>query len=269
MGKMKVVLSDPQVLFREGIHFILSGEDEFEVTGETTGNEEALNLIENNPPDIVFLSMQDGKFPGPEITRRIKRNLPPVSVILITDKKEEGKLFDAVRSGASACLTKDTDPESLLDTIRIIADGNRPIIEDLMKPELASMILAEFKDMAAMNEKLDNLLAKLSNKEEQILGNIADGNNIEQLAYKLETDGDGIRQHLGTVINKLISNDHSRALIEAAQSSLPSIARGISGKDGDAAEYVTRAEFSDFKESLMERVKTLIFDLDGKLIPPR
>jgi DNA-binding NarL/FixJ family response regulator len=269
MEKIKVILSEPQVLFREGIHFILSGEDDFEVIGETTGNEEALNFIENNPPDIAFLSMQDSKYPGPEITRRLKRNLPSVSIVLITDKKEEGKLFDAMRSGASACLTKDTDPENLLDTIRGIADGNRPIIEDVMRPELASMVLAEFEDIATMNEKLDDLLAKLSNKEEKILGNIIDGNNIEQIAYKLETDEDGIRQHLGTVINKLISNDRSRALIEAAQRSLPSIVRGINGKDGNSAEYVTRSEFSDFKENLMERVKTLLFDLDGKLVPPR
>lgn len=269
MEKIKVILSDPQVLFREGIHFILSGEDEFEVIGETTGNEEALNLIENNPPDIVFLSMQDVKYPGPEITRRLKRSLPSVSIVLIMDKKEEGKLFDAIRSGASACLTKDTDPENLLDTIRVIADGNRPIMEDVMIPGLASMVLAEFEDIATMNAKLDNLLATLSTKEEQILSDIIDGNSIEQIAYKLETDGDGIRQHLGTVISKLISNDQSRALIEAAQRSLPSIARGIADKDGNAAEYVTRSEFSDFKENLMERVKTLLFDLDGKLVPPR
>jgi DNA-binding NarL/FixJ family response regulator len=269
MGKIKVILSDPQVLFREGIHFILSGEDEFEVIGETTGNEEALNLIENNPPDVAFLSMQDDKFPGPEMTRRLKRNLPSVSVVLITDKKEEGKLFDAIRSGASACLTKDMAPETLLETIRVIADGKLPIMEDVMMPGLASMVLAEFEDIATMNEKLDNLLATLSTKEEQILSNTIDGNDIEQIAYKLETDGDGIRQHLGTVINKLIANDQSRALIEAAQRSLPSIVRSINGKDGNAAEYVTRSEFSDFKENLMERVKTLLFDLDGKLVPPR
>ena len=269
MGKIKVILSDPQVLFREGIHFILSGEDEFEVIGETTGNEEALSLIEANPPDIAFLSMQDDKITGPEATRRIKRSLPSVSIILITDKKEEGMLFDAAKSGASACLTKDMDPETLLDTIKVIADGNLPIIEDAMMPELGSMILAEFEDMTTMNEKLDNLLAKLSTKEEQILGNIADGNSIEQIAYKMETGEDGIRQNLGTVINKLISNDRSRALIDAVQRSLPSVVRDITGKGGSITEYVTRSEFSDFKENLMERVRNLVFDLDGKLVPPR
>ncbi len=269
MEKVKVILSDPQVLFREGIHFILSGEDEFEVIGETTGNEEALSLIEANPPDIVFLSMHDDRFHGPEITRRIKRSLPSVSVVLITDKKEESKLFDAIKSGASACITKDTQPESLLNTIRIIAGGKNPIIEEVMMPELASVIIAEFADMAMMNEKLDNLLARLSTKEEQVLSIIADGSSIEQLAYKLETDEEAIRHHLSMIITKLISNDQARSLIEAAQRSLPSIVRGITEKEGDAADYVTKSEFADFKEALMERVKSLISELDEKIVTKR
>jgi DNA-binding NarL/FixJ family response regulator len=63
MEKAKVFLSDPQVLFREGIHFILSGEDDFEVVGETTSNEDALTHIMANPPNIAVLSMHNGNNP--------------------------------------------------------------------------------------------------------------------------------------------------------------------------------------------------------------
>src|SRR4030042_1813989 len=96
MEKIKVFLSDPQVLFREGIHFILSGEDDFEVTGETTGNEEAFSLIEANPPNIAILSMHDAKADGADITRRIRRNMPSVFVILIMDNKEPEKVSAAI-----------------------------------------------------------------------------------------------------------------------------------------------------------------------------
>ena len=89
--KIRVFLSDPQILFREGIHFVLSGEDDFEVTGETTGNEEAYSLIENNPPNIAILSAYDNKTNGFDITRRVRRNLPSVYVILIMDKKDPEK----------------------------------------------------------------------------------------------------------------------------------------------------------------------------------
>jgi len=115
--KIKVLLSDPQILFREGIHFTLSGEDDFEVIGETTSNEEALALIESNPPNIAILNMKNGKLDGQTVTRRIKRNFPSVAVILVTDIDNEELLFSAIKSGASGYLTKDTDPDH-----RITAD---------------------------------------------------------------------------------------------------------------------------------------------------
>ena len=261
MEKVKVFLSDPQVLFREGIHFILSGEEDFEVTGETTSNEEAFTLIEANPPNIAILSMQNGKFDGPEITRRIKRSLPSVSVILTMDKGDEEQLFLAMKSGTSACLTKDTDPEYLLDIIRVVAQGSHPIIEALLLPGLASRALIEFEDLVTLSEQLDNLLARLTPKETEILGSIAAGNGIEQVAANLNINEETIRRNLRLILNKLVANDQSRALIEAAQRSLPSIMRGSVKMDGPSVEYVTKVEFNEFKDSLMERLKSFIGEL--------
>jgi two-component system, NarL family, response regulator DevR len=261
MEKVKVFLSDPQVLFREGIHFILSGEDDFEVTGETTSNEDAFTHIETNPPNIAILSMLDPKADGPEITRRIKRNLPLVYVILTMEKKEVDKVFAAMKSGASDCLTKDTEPEHLLDVIRVVAQGNYPILEELLTPGLASLVLAEFEDLAAINAQFDNLLANLAPKETQILTSIVGGNNIQQIAAKLEMNEETIRRNLKFVLNKLVSNEQARAVIEAAQRSLPSIIGGQVKKGGKLAEYVTKAEFNEFKDHLMERLKSFIGEL--------
>lgn len=266
MDKLKIILSDPQVLFREGIHFILSGEDEFEVIGETTSNEEALTLIEANPPDIAFLSMNNGENYGPEITRRIKRSLPSVAVVLMSDRKDESSSFDAIRSGVSACLTKDTDPENLLEIIRDIADGHLPIVKELMMPELAARVLTEFENMTTLNEKLDNLLADLSPGEKLILNNLVDGNTFEQISFKMDTDVKTIKQSLVTIVNKLISNDQSRALIKAAQRNMPSTVRSITDTSGNDDKYVTKSEFSEFKETLME-LKSLCGELGEKVFP--
>ncbi len=97
MEKIKVFLADPQVLFREGIHFTLSGEEDFEVIGEATSNEEAFTFIEANPPGVAILNMKNGKLDGPTVTRRIKRTLPSVSVILVMDSEDEGMLFSAIK----------------------------------------------------------------------------------------------------------------------------------------------------------------------------
>jgi DNA-binding NarL/FixJ family response regulator len=86
--RIKIFLSDPQVLFREGIHFILSGEDDFEVTGEATNNEDTLARIEVNSPHIVILNIEDKKLSGPEAVRLIKRQFSAVSAILTIAKKD-------------------------------------------------------------------------------------------------------------------------------------------------------------------------------------
>jgi len=261
MDKVKVFLSDPQVLFREGIHFILSGEDDFDVTGETTRNEEAFAHIEANPPNVAILSMQDDKLTGPEMARRIKRNLPSTSVILTIDKDDEEQLFSAMKSGASACLTKDTDPEYLLDMIRVITQGSQPMLEALLIPGLASRVLAEFEDLATLNERLDNLLASLTPKETEILNAIAAGNGMEQVTAKLDINEETARRNLRSILNKLVSNDQARAVIEVAQRSLPSIIPGATRLGGPSEEYVTKEEFNEFKDALIKRFSSFIGEL--------
>ncbi|MBA7698039.1 Transcriptional regulatory protein DegU [subsurface metagenome] len=261
MEKNNIFLSDPQVLFREGMHFTLSGEDDFEVIGESTSNEEAFAGIEANPPNIAILSMTDAQVSGAEITRRIKRNFPSISVILTLEKKEEEQLFTAIKSGASTCITKDTDPEFLLDIIRVVAQGSYPIMEEILLPGLASMVLADFEELTAVNEQLDNLLGSLTPKEIQVLTTIAADNTIEQVAEKLDITEEAIRRNLRLVLNKLVSNEQARALIEAAQRGMPAIIAGAGKRGGKAADYVTKAEFNEFKDTLMERLKSFIGEL--------
>ena len=257
MEKIKVFLSDPQVLFREGIHFTLSGEDDFEVAGEATSNEEALASIEANPPNIAILNMKNGRLDGPAVTRRIKRHSPSVAVMLVTDTDQEEMLFSALKSGASAYLTKDTDPDYLLNLIRVVAQGSQPIIESLLKPEVAARILDEFEVISPLSEQLNNLLARLTPREAEILGSIAAGNSIEQVATSLSSNEETVRRQLRVVVNKLVANDQAQAVIEAAQRSLPSLIPGVlDGKP--TTEYVTKEEFTEFKKSLTKQFKSFI-----------
>jgi DNA-binding NarL/FixJ family response regulator len=257
MEKIKVILSDPQVLFREGIHFVLSGEEDFDVIGETTSNEEGLALMEANPPNVAILSMLNG-LNGIEVTRRLRQSVPSVSVILTIDKSDNDQIFLALKSGASACVNKNIDPDNLLDIVRSVAQGKHPLTDILLIPELASKTIAEFKDMATLNEQLENMLAVLAPKETNILEKIAADNTIEQIAAKLNTNEEAIKRDLRAIRVKLIANDHARVLIEAAQRSLPAILRGTLKVDNAQSNYITRAEFNDFKDGLMEHFKSFL-----------
>jgi len=258
MGKVSVVLADWQVLFREGIHFTLSGEEDIEVIGEATNNEEALNLIERNPPTVAVLNIDRGKPSGIEVTRRIKQNLPSVSLILIMDSDSEEQLFSAIKCGASACLTKDIDPDDLVSIIRKVAQGGYPIIEALLRPNIASRVVDEFEAFSIISEQVGNLLARLSPREAEILRQIADGSSSEQAAQTLGINEETIRQHLGLILTKLVANDHNREVIESAQSNiaLTIVKQGLKPRQAGKPEYVTKDEFTEFKESIGERLKS-------------
>jgi DNA-binding NarL/FixJ family response regulator len=258
MEKIKVVLSCPQVIFREGIHFILSGEEDFEVAGETTGNQEALELIEANPPNIAILSQADGKSDCAEVTRRIKVSYPAVSVVLITDKIDSEQLFPAIVSGISAGFNPDTDPEQMLVVLRDVAQGRLPIVEALLTPALAARTLADFKDLATLNERLGISMAQLSKKEAEILNSIASGSAIGQAAAKVNLSEEAVRNYLRTLLQKLAANDRNRAIIEKTQMTLSSLIPGLTKSNGEAPEYLTRTEFNEFKNVLMAGFKSLV-----------
>jgi DNA-binding NarL/FixJ family response regulator len=258
MKRIKIFLSDPQVLFREGMHFILSGEDDFEVIGETTNNEDALARTEANPPQIAILNIEDKKYSGPETIRRIKSQFPATSTILTIEKRDEEQLFEVLKSGASACLTKDIDPQHLLDIVRDVSRGGFPFMEELLTPVIAAKVLAEFEDIKYLNEGPENLMAGLTPKETQILDSIAACNTIAQVSATLNTDEESIKGNLKLILSKLVTNDQTRAIIVSVQRSLPAVISNTGRSKKLSEQYLTREEFTKFKESLAKRLKNVV-----------
>lgn len=263
MEKIKVFLSDPQILFREGIHFTLSGEEDFDVVGESTSNEEALVAIEGNTPNLAIINMRNGKVDGPEATRRIRRNLPSVSVVLVIENEDDAQLFLALKSGASACINKAVDPDVLIDLARAIAKGSQPIAEVLLRPGVAALARAEFEALLKLGDQLQDLLAHLSQRESEVIKRLAEGDTLAQVAARVGGNEESVRQQTRTIVQKLVANDQARAMIEAIQKSLPAIFAGnMPGKP--SAEYITRSEFLEFKDNLMQSLKTLAGELSPK-----
>ena len=260
MEKITVFLADWQVLFREGIHFTLSGEEDMEVVGEDVDNEQALTFIESNPPHVAILNASHDTINGFEATRKIKQTLPEVSVILVLDSYDEDQLFNALKSGASACFTKDVDPDVVINMIREAAKGRQPIAEAIWKPEITSRILDDFAAFSSFGEQIEKLLAHLTPREVEILHQVADGNTREQITGAFNIDDEALNNRLQSVHYKLVVNDQKLALIELAQSGLPAVSRvSFAGKPG--TEYITKEEFTAFKDSLKEVFKSLSGDI--------
>ena len=261
MDRIGVFLSDWQVLFREGIHFTLSGEEDFEVIGETTSNEDALKAIEANPPDVAILNTNHEKLDGIRVAGYLKRNFPSVATVLIMDSDNDEQLFQAIMSGASACLTKEIDPADLIDSIRAVAQGKQPISDALLRPEIASRILDEFEEFTMIGEQVGNVLAQLTPGETEILHHIANGAPLNQVYQALGIGEESISRAFKTILAKLVANEQSRQVIAAMPTGLPmSVRARLAGQSSE--DYVTREEFSAFKDSIRERLKAAMDEAD-------
>jgi DNA-binding NarL/FixJ family response regulator len=167
-------------------------------------------------------------------------------------------LFQVIKCGASAYLTKDTDPERLLDTVRDVSQGGLPVVEELLTSEMAAKVLAEFDEIKSLGEGIDNLMAGLAPKERQILDSIATGNEIEQVAARLNVNEDSIRNNLKLILSKLAANDQTRTVIAMVQRSLSPVI-GAAGRSGKLTEeYLTQEEFARFKDGLAKRLRDIV-----------
>ena len=133
--------------------------------------------------------------------------------------------------------------------------GMRVLAYDPYVPA-AVMKRAGVEAVSALNERLHNLLADLSSREANILKRVAEGNAIEQVVAKVGSNEETIRHQLKLIVQKLVANDRARAIIEAVQRTPSMPSSTIQGRP--ATEYITKGEFAEFKESLMQSLKSFI-----------
>jgi DNA-binding NarL/FixJ family response regulator len=248
MEKTRIVLSDSYVLFREGLHFTLSGEEDFEVIGETKDNNELHEMLANDPPDIVFMGIGYNRLQEFGILYRITSDLPSVSVILVINDDDVEGIVRAISCGISACIFRNTGESVPLDAVNSIIRGELPIIDTILIPDIASAILSDFGWVTDLDSNLRMYVTELSQYETELLTAISSGMETGELAGRFNTDSETLRNNIKSIRNKLMKNYQNRTLIEnIKQSAAP---RELQDQEHSLPEYVTRQEFIQFKNSL-------------------
>jgi len=215
VDKTQVMIIDEQAFFRAGVRQALSNQDGIEVM-ECDPNHETLGIIEANLPDVVLLGSDLATHSGLELGRRIARNFPNTRVIILSPDPNDEELFEVIRSAAVACLRKNSSAEELIDTIKRASHGEYPINESVMtRPSVARHVLKRFQDMALLGDKMDTIVAPLTQREMQILNYIADGNTNKKIARILGISEQTIKNHVSAILRKLNANDRAHAVVLA------------------------------------------------------
>ncbi|MEU4764197.1 response regulator transcription factor [Actinosynnema sp. NPDC023794] len=218
---IRVVLADDQALVRAGFRLLLDTEDGFEVVGEAGDGAEAVRRAHEHRPDVVVMDIRMPGTDGLAATRQICAELPDVKVLVLTTFNVDEYVFEALRSGASGFLLKDTDPVELLHALTVVAEG-----EALLSPSVTRKLIEEFANRPEHRRPDPKALRVLTAREREILALVAAGMSNEEIAEHLVISPATSRTHVSRVMTKLGARDRAQLVVLAYESGLVSPRRG-------------------------------------------
>lgn len=219
---VRILVADDDQLVRAGLRMMIESQDDLAVVGEAGDGDEAVRMASQLRPDVVLMDIRMPGVDGIEATRRITSaaNLDeqpegPRVVILTTFELDE-YVYEAVRAGASGFLLKRTPPEDLLDGLRVVSDGGA-----LLAPSVTKKLMSEFARSTEQRRELDDArLARLTNREREVLVLIGHGLSNGEIAADLFVAESTVKTHVKRILMKLEVRDRVHAVVLAHESGL-------------------------------------------------
>jgi DNA-binding NarL/FixJ family response regulator len=213
---IRVLLADDQSLVRAGFRALLDAQPDIEVSGEAADGEEALSLVRQLRPDVVLMDIRMPLLDGLAATRRItgEDGLKDVRVVMLTTFELDEYVFEAIRSGASGFLVKDTEPDELLRAVRAVVDGDA-----LLSPGVTRRLIAEFAARSKEPAAAD-VLTQLTEREREVMALVGIGLSNEEIARRLVVSPLTAKTHVSRTMVKLGARDRAQLVVLAYESGL-------------------------------------------------
>jgi len=213
---IRVLLADDQALVRAGFRALLDAQDGIEVTGEVSDGQQAVDLARELTPDVVLMDIRMPGTDGLAATRQIAADprLADTRVVILTTFDLDEYVFEAIRSGASGFLVKDTEPEELVQAVRVVADGDA-----LLSPGVTRRLIAEFAARAKRPPDTGTL-ADLTSREREVLALVGQGLSNADIAKRLFLSPATAKTHVSRAMIKLGARDRAQLVVAAYESGL-------------------------------------------------
>lgn len=196
----RVLLVDDHAMFREGLRFTLSRDQELEVVGECANGAEAIAALPTTTPDVVVMDLAmpvlDGLAATPAVVAK------GAAVLVLTLSEEDANVLAAMRAGASGYLVKGVAADQVVSAVRAVASGHA-----VFGPTLAARMLGLFDPAVTA----DQTGPTLSSREHEVLVLIAEGLTNPEIAERLFISPVTARNHVSNILTKLRVSNRTQA----------------------------------------------------------
>ena len=214
---IRVAVVDDQELVRSGFVVLLRASPGIEVVGEAGDGVEAVELARRTSPDVVLMDVRMPRMDGLEATRAILADPSAATtrVLVLTTFDDDELVLEALRSGASGFLLKDTRPTQLLEAIEVVAAG-----EALLHPRVTRRLIERF---AALPPERPARAAQddgLTGREREVLAEVARGLSNQEIGERLHLGYGTVKTHVSHLLTKLDCRDRAQLVMHAYESGL-------------------------------------------------
>jgi NarL family two-component system response regulator YdfI len=208
---IRILVVDDHLIIRQGLRLILETEESFNLVGEAADGAEALRLCTELRPDVVLMDLRMPGMDGLTAIEHLRAEQPEIAVVILTTFNEDDLMMRGLRAGAMGYLLKDTNRETLFNTIRAAKRG-----ETLLNPEIMTRILIHTdQDGTRAFAPTD-----LTGRELEVLKAVAQGERSKEIAVRLGISERTVKAHLASIYNRLGVDSRAAAIAVASKRGL-------------------------------------------------
>ena len=239
---IRIAIADDQELVRAGFTMVINSQQDMQVVSQAANGKQIVELTEKDLPDIILMDVRMPVMDGLEATRKIlqQKTNENTRIIILTTFDLDEYVMAAIHAGASGFLLKDTEPETLLNSIRTVYQGNaiiaptatKRLIENMIQQgKVATNITAnraanynaqvnsatqETQSCACEN----SAIPELTDREREVLVEIAHGLSNQEIADKLFISLPTVKTHVAHILGKIDARDRVQAVVFAYENGL-------------------------------------------------
>jgi len=196
--KITAILVEDHDIVREGIKSLLADINEIEIIGEANNGEDAISIIEQKLPDIVFMDIKLPKMNGIKVIKHLRKKVQATKFLILSGFNESEYIRASFKAGANGYLSKSSNAAELQVAIRNILSDKTYICS-----EISSKMIDNFVNVDKLTACETNKWAPLTRRETEIINLIADGYSNKQISTKLCISVKTVDTHRTNMMRKL------------------------------------------------------------------
>jgi DNA-binding NarL/FixJ family response regulator len=193
--RIRVFSVDDHPLLREGIAAIINNQPDMVMVAQAANSEDAIQQFRKHQPDVTLMDLRLPDKSGIETMIAIRADFPDARFIMLTTFEGDVEIKHALESGARGYMLKSMPPKELVEVIRQVHLGKKRI-----PPQLAAQLAEHMSDQA------------LTEREVEVLGQIAGGNRNRDIAEQLFISEETVKVHIKHIMEKLGASDRTQAV---------------------------------------------------------